>query len=87
MVSVGIRDFRTELASFVDGDEPVQLTRHGQTVGWFIPTRAKSLSQYESLLKAGELVGQLISDSKASVDELVEDFAKLRSEKGVADAS
>ena len=34
---VGIREFRAGLADYTDADAPVAMTRHGQTVGYFIP--------------------------------------------------
>jgi prevent-host-death family protein len=38
---VGIREFRARLADFLlKGDRPVVVTRHGATVGYFIPARA-----------------------------------------------
>lgn len=37
---VGIREFRAGLAEYIDSDAPIAITRHGQTVGYFIPTRA-----------------------------------------------
>ncbi|NCD20140.1 MAG: type II toxin-antitoxin system Phd/YefM family antitoxin, partial [Actinobacteria bacterium] len=38
--SVGIREFRAGLADYIASATPVAVTRHGQTVGWFIPTPA-----------------------------------------------
>ncbi len=38
---VGIREFRARLADFLlKGNRPVAVTRHGATVGYFIPARA-----------------------------------------------
>ena len=39
--TVGIRAFRARLADYLlDSDQPVAVTRHGATVGYFIPARA-----------------------------------------------
>jgi PHD/YefM family antitoxin component YafN of YafNO toxin-antitoxin module len=41
-VKVGIREFREKLASYVlESDTPVAITRHGDTVGYYIPARRK----------------------------------------------
>jgi len=41
-VKVGIREFREKLAAYLlEGDAPVAITRHGDTVGYFIPARRK----------------------------------------------
>ena len=34
---VGIREFRADLAEHIAASSPVAVTRHGQTVGYFIP--------------------------------------------------
>ena len=36
---VGVREFRAGLADFVDSEEPVAVTRHGHTVGYFLPVK------------------------------------------------
>ena len=33
-----IEEFRSELAQYIASNTPVAITRHGQTVGYFIPT-------------------------------------------------
>src|SRR3546814_14822808 len=38
-VTVGVREFRQELADYIDQAERVTVTRHGQTVGLLIPVR------------------------------------------------
>ena len=38
---VGIREFRADIAQFIASSTPVAVTRHGQTVGYFIPTHGQ----------------------------------------------
>jgi antitoxin (DNA-binding transcriptional repressor) of toxin-antitoxin stability system len=41
-LKVGIREFREKLASYLlETDETVAITRHGDTVGYYIPARRK----------------------------------------------
>ena len=51
--SVGIREFRAALAEYIDGDTPVTVTRHGQTVGLFVPLRRPSAEDLKRLEAAG----------------------------------
>ena len=37
MKSIGIREFREKLSSFLESSTPVAITRHGETVGFCIP--------------------------------------------------
>jgi antitoxin (DNA-binding transcriptional repressor) of toxin-antitoxin stability system len=34
---VGVRELRQKLSSFLESSEPIEVTRHGQTIGFFIP--------------------------------------------------
>lgn len=39
-LKVGMREFRDNLATYLlESDSPVAITRHGDTVGYFIPAR------------------------------------------------
>ena len=54
--SVGIREFRAGLAEFIDNKQPVAVTRHGQTVGYFIPTQGEQTNALAALHQAGEVL-------------------------------
>jgi antitoxin (DNA-binding transcriptional repressor) of toxin-antitoxin stability system len=79
---VGIREFRENLASYLESKTPVAITRHGATIGIFVPTRPKpSQADLEALRVAGEKMQALIAAAGATEDELVEDFKKLHRER------
>jgi hypothetical protein len=41
-ITVGIREFRENLAAYLlESDAPAAITRHGDTIGYFIPARHK----------------------------------------------
>jgi len=46
---VGIREFRAALADYIDADAPVAVTRHGQTVGYFIPIKGDRTAEVATL--------------------------------------
>lgn len=75
---VGIREFRAGLAEFIDADAPIAVTRHGQTVGYFIPVRQDRAADAKALRTAGEKLDVLLQLSEADVDEAIEDFKQLR---------
>ena len=50
--SVGIREFRSGLADYIASETPVAITRHGQTVGFFIPTKSRGGADRAALKKA-----------------------------------
>jgi antitoxin (DNA-binding transcriptional repressor) of toxin-antitoxin stability system len=75
---VGIREFRAGLADFVDSDEPVAVTRHGHTVGYFIPVKADRAADVAALKAAGEKLDALLAVTDDEVEAMVEDFKTRR---------
>ena len=39
---VGIREFRERLSEYLESKTPVAITRHGATIGIYVPTRAET---------------------------------------------
>lgn len=75
LVRVGVREFRDGLARYLDADAPVAITRHGQTVGYFIPA---SVSDRERELAAltqavGELE-RLLAEHGIDPEEVAQEF-------------
>ena len=77
---VGIREFRAGLSDFVDSDAPVAVTRHGHTVGYFIPVKGDRSADVATLKAAGEKLDALFSLTEDEVDAAIEDFKQLRRE-------
>jgi antitoxin (DNA-binding transcriptional repressor) of toxin-antitoxin stability system len=78
---VGIREFRENLSSYLESKTPVAITRHGATIGVYLPTRPKpSQADLEALRVAGEKLDAIIAAAGSSEEELMGDFKKLRRE-------
>ncbi len=80
-ISVGIREFRAGLAEYIEQRKPVAVTRHGVTVGVFVPTPRPSPGDVQALRDASAQLHAAMSLSEADVDAAVADFDGLR--KGV----
>lgn len=77
-VTVGVREFRQDLAEYIDGDEPVTVTRHGRRVGVFIPThgdRAEAIAAYQA---ATDKLRALMAEHGVDEDEVVAEFDAAR---------
>ena len=77
-IKVGVREFRERIASFLESDTPVAVTRRGETLGVYVPTRRKQPKTADlSELKAA---ADRLAKALADVDEegLVSDFKQLR---------
>lgn len=79
---VGIREFRENLSSYLESTNPVAITRHGSTIGIYVPTKPKaSHADLEALRVAGEKMQELIAAAGTTEDEIVGDFKRLRRER------
>jgi PHD/YefM family antitoxin component YafN of YafNO toxin-antitoxin module len=80
---VGIREFREKLATFLlDSDEPVAITRHGDTVGYYLPARrGRSEMEREALKEASSRLQAMLAAQGISEEEIVRDFRHWRSTK------
>jgi hypothetical protein len=78
---VGIREFRENLSSYLESKTPVAITRHGATIGIYLPTKPRpSKADLEAFRIAGEKLDAMIAAAGTSEEELMEDFKKLRRE-------
>ena len=76
---VGIREFRERLASFLEASAPVAITRHGETVGYYIPAPpGRKAAHLAALRKAAAQLDALLAASGATEDELVNEFQESR---------
>jgi antitoxin (DNA-binding transcriptional repressor) of toxin-antitoxin stability system len=79
---VGIREFRENLSSYLESKTPVAITRHGATIGIYVPTKPKpSQADLNALRAAGEKMQELIAAAGTTERELMEDFNRLRRER------
>jgi PHD/YefM family antitoxin component YafN of YafNO toxin-antitoxin module len=79
---VGIREFRDNLATYVlESDAPIAITRHGDTVGFYIPARRKRTeAEKQALRDAAARVQAMMAERGITEEEILEDFKRLRAE-------
>jgi PHD/YefM family antitoxin component YafN of YafNO toxin-antitoxin module len=77
---VGIREFRDNLATYLlESNAPVAITRHGDTVGYYIPARRKrSESEREAMRQAATRMEKMLAATGVAEDEVLADFKKWR---------
>lgn len=77
-IKVGVREFRERIASFLESDTPVAVTRRGETVGVYVPTRRKHPKTAE--LSELKVAADRLAKALADVDEeqLVAEFKEAR---------
>ena len=79
-IAVGIREFRDNLAAYLlESDTPVTITRHGETVGIYIPVRRKrSEADWGAMREAHDALQKEMARVGVTEDEIIEDFNQLR---------
>ena len=75
---VGIREFRSGLAEFIAAETPMAVTRHGQTVGFFIPTPGQANADVAALKKASKELDRLLAARLVDIDAVAAEFKAIR---------
>jgi len=82
---VGVREFREKLSGYLESATPVAITRHGKTLGFYLPARQRPHEEdLQALRRAGERLDALIASSGAGEEELVSEFRTLRKTRRAA---
>jgi hypothetical protein len=77
-LKVGVREFREQIARFLESEMPVAVTRRGETLGVYVPTprkRPKSADLLE-LKAAADRLAEALAD--VDEEELVTEFKGMR---------
>lgn len=78
-VRVGIREFRARLASHLETVTPIEVTRHGRTIGFYVPLpQGSDQSERERLLEAGRLMQTELQRLGLTEEELAADLKDWR---------
>ena len=82
--TVGVREFREGLADFLNHPEPVAITRHGRTIGYFIPASdpKTALADLANLVRSADQVRSLLDRLGASEEDILHEFALRRKNSG-----
>jgi PHD/YefM family antitoxin component YafN of YafNO toxin-antitoxin module len=80
-LKVGIREFREKLASYLlQSDKPLAITRHGDTIGYYLPARrGRSEAERSALREAATRLQEMLAAEGITEDEILADFKRWRS--------
>jgi antitoxin (DNA-binding transcriptional repressor) of toxin-antitoxin stability system len=78
-VKVGIREFRDNLASYLESNTPVAITRHGETLGFYIPAHKRDRrAELKTMRAAAKELDEMITSWGATEDQLLEEYKQIR---------
>jgi len=81
LVKIGMREFREHMPQYLKSTSHVAITRHGETVGFYIPTHHPEKSDLEELKNAAKQLDKLLLSKGITEEELLSDFRSLRESK------
>jgi antitoxin (DNA-binding transcriptional repressor) of toxin-antitoxin stability system len=78
-VKVGVREFRENLAGYLESGAPLAIVRHGETLGFYIPAQRRSRkTELEGMRAAARDLDAMIASWGVAEDESMEEYKKLR---------
>ena len=76
---IGIREFRENLAGYLEGGKPLAITRHGETLGFFIPAQKRNRkAELDAMRAAAEELDAMIATWGSSEDELMREYKEIQ---------
>jgi len=77
-IKVGVREFREQIARYLESDTPVAVTRHGETLGVYVPTPRKrpTPANIDELRAAADRLASMFTEEET--EEIVAEFKRLR---------
>lgn len=81
LLKIGMREFREHMPQYLKSTLPVAITRHGETVGFYIPTHHPDKSDLDELRNAAKQLDKLLLSHGITEDELLSEFRVLRESK------
>jgi hypothetical protein len=77
-VKIGIREFREKLAGYLESDQALAITRHGETLGFYIPAQKRSrTAELEAMRAAAKDLDEMIA-SWGTEEELMDEYKQIR---------
>src|SRR5229473_3271875 len=78
-VKIGMREFRESLASYLESGTPLAITRHGETLGFYIPAQKRNRkAEIEAMRAAAKDLDKMIESWGATEDQLMEEYKEIR---------
>jgi len=78
-LKIGIREFRENLADYLESGAPLAITRHGQTLGFYIPAQKRSRkAELAAMRAAAKDLDEMIASWGAGENELMEEYKRVR---------
>jgi hypothetical protein len=78
VIHIGVREFREDLSRYLESPAPLAITRHGRTLGFYIPASASKDAELEAIAKAINKLQTLLAEKGIEEEDIVREFKTLR---------
>lgn len=76
---IGMREFRENLAGYLESGAPLAITRHGETLGYYVPAQKRHRkAELEAMRAAARDLDAMIASWGTSEEELIEEYKDIR---------
>lgn len=74
-----MREFRENLAGYLEAGRPLAIMRHGETLGFYIPAQKRSRkAELDAMRAAAKDLDEMIASWGASEEELMDEYKQIR---------
>lgn len=78
-MKIGVKEFRANLPAYLESETPFAITRHGETIGYFIPTRQRRhVEDVELLNQAAAQIAAMIASAGLTENDIAADYKEIR---------
>jgi hypothetical protein len=78
-VKVGMREFRENLAGYLEAGTALAIMRHGETLGFYIPAQKRSRkAELEGMRAAAKDLDEMIASWAVGEEELMQEYKEIR---------
>ena len=78
-LKIGMREFRENLAGYLESGTPLAITRHGETLGYYVPAQKRNRkAELEAMRAAAKDLDAMIAAWGASEDQPIEEYKEIR---------
>jgi len=78
-LKIGIREFREKLAGYLESDKPLAITRHGETLGFYIPAQRRNRkAELEAMRAASKDLDEMIASWGTTEEALMDEYKQIR---------
>ena len=82
-LKIGVREFRENLAGYLESGKPLAIMRHGETLGFYIPAQKRNRkAELEAMRAAAKDLDEMIGAWGATEDELMAEYRDIRRSAG-----